>query len=214
MRRCLLPLSSHLLHYFCCCVGGDGAGGGFRYLTEAVSFATSPSHGTQFVIILLQVFHVRGYGVIVLRGVSKFGGKWGIFEGESGSIVFPESGGRFEPGALCRLFFCSGHHTLLINKVLYCVGPVSVDTFLQLLHHRVFEDTGLVNKRDKLRNFIVVGDPDVVLRGVVLPPCEVSSVGSEMMVGGVVPGGTEGGLLRHPFCVGYNRPSAEVSDKR
>ena len=38
-----------------------------------------PSHGPQFVVILLQGFHVRGYGVVFLRGGSGCGGKWGIF---------------------------------------------------------------------------------------------------------------------------------------
>ena len=84
MRRCLLPLSSHLLHYFCCCVGGDGASGGFWDFTEAGSFSTSPSHRPHFVIILIQGFHVRGFGVIVLCGGSGCGGKWGTFEGGLG----------------------------------------------------------------------------------------------------------------------------------
>ena len=98
--------------------------------------------------------------------------------------------------------------------MLHCIVPVPVATFLPLLYHRVFEDIGLLNTRDKVRHFIVVGDLDVVLRGVVFPPCEFSSVGAEMLVGGVAPGGNKGGFCRHPFCIGYNRPSAEVSDKR
>ena len=98
--------------------------------------------------------------------------------------------------------------------MLYCVGPFSVATFLPLIHHRVFEDIGLVNTREKLRHFIVVSDLDVVLCGVVFPPCEVSSVGAEMLVGGVAPGGNEDGLRRHPFCVVYNGPSAEARNER
>ena len=140
--------------------------------------------------------------------------KVGHLGGRSGSIVFPEGGGRFGPGALCRTFCYSGHNTVLLNEVLYCVGPISVAIFFPLLHHRVFKDIGLVNKRDKLCNFVVVGDLDVVLLGIVLPPCEVSSVGAEMLVGGVAPGGNEGGLRRHPLCVGCNGPSVEVSDEK
>ena len=98
--------------------------------------------------------------------------------------------------------------------MLHCIGPVSVATFLLILHHQVFEDIGLVNTRGELRHFIVVGDLDIVLRGVIFTPCEVLSLGADMLVGGVAPGGNKGGLCRHPFCVGYNGPSAEVSDKR
>ena len=98
--------------------------------------------------------------------------------------------------------------------MLYCVGPFSVATFLSLLHYRVFEDIGLVNTRDKLRTFVVVSDLDVILLGVVLTPCEVSSVGAEMLVGGVAPEGNESGFCCHPFGVGYNGPHAEVSDER
>ena len=140
--------------------------------------------------------------------------KVGHFGGRSGSIIFPEGGGRFEPGALCRTFCYSVHNTVLLNEVLYCVVPISVAIFLPLLHHRVFKDIGLVNKRDKLCNFFVVGDLGVILLGIVLLPCEVSSVGAEMLVGGIAPGGNEGGLRRHPFCVGYNGPSVEVSDEK
>ena len=98
--------------------------------------------------------------------------------------------------------------------MLYSVGPVAVAIFLPLLHHRVFEDIGLVYARDKLRDCFVVRDFFFVLLGVFLSPCEVSSVGAEMLVGGIAPGGNEGGLRRHPFCVGYNGPSVEVSDEK
>ena len=98
--------------------------------------------------------------------------------------------------------------------MLYGVGPVAVASFLPRLHHRVFENIGLVYARDKLRDFVVVSDFYVVLLGVVLSPCEVSSVGAEMLFGGVAPGGNEGGLRRHYFGVGYYRPRAEVSDER
>ena len=133
---------------------------------------------------------------------------------KGGSIVFSEIGGRFVPSALCCPFCCYGYHTILLNEVLYYVGPFSFANLLPLLHHQVFEDIGLVNTRKKLRHSIIVGDLDVVLRGVALPPCEVSSVGAEMLVRGVALGGNEGGLRYHPFCIGYNGPSAEVSDER
>ena len=162
-------------------------------------------------IILLQGFHVCSYGVIVFCGGSGCGGKWVIFDW--GSIIFSESGGRFVSCVLCRPFRCSCYHTVFLNKVLSCIGPVSVTTFLLLLHHRVFEDIGLVNIRNKLRHFIIVGDLDVLLRGVVFPPCEVSSVGAEMLVGGVAPGGNKGGLCCHPFCICYNGPSTEVNNE-
>ena len=163
-------------------------------------------------IILLQGFHVCSYGVIVFCGGSGCGGKWVIFDW--GSIIFSESGGRFVSCVLCRPFRCSCYHTVFLNKVLSCIGPVSVASFLPLLHHQVFKDIGLVYTRDKLCDFFVVGDLDVVLLGVVLSPCYVSSVGANMLVGGVAPGGNEGGLRRYPLCVGNNGPSAEVSDER
>ena len=59
----------------------------------------------------------------------------GIFEGETGSIVLPEGGGRFEHGALCRSFCCPSYNTVFLDKVLYGVGSVSVDRFLPLLHY-------------------------------------------------------------------------------
>ena len=174
----------------------------------------SPSHRPYLEVVLFQGFHVCGHGVVVLRGGSRCGGRWGIFEGETRFIVFPESGGRIEPGVLCRSFCCPGHNTVLLDKVLYDVGPVSVASFLPRLHHRVFKDIGLLYAREKLRDFVVVSDLDVVLLGVVLSPCEVLGVGADMLVGGVAPGGNEGGLLRHSLGVGYYGPCAEVRDER
>ena len=215
MIRCLLSLSFRLLHNYRCIVCGDGAGGGFRDLTETgMVVSASSSHGPQLEVVLFQGFWVCGNDIVVLRGGSRCGGRWGILEGETGSIVFPEGGGRIEPGALCRSFWCSGHNTVLLDKVLYGVGTVLVASFLPLLHHQVFADIGLVYARDKLCDFVIVGDLDVVLIGVVLSPCEVSRVGSEMLVGGVAPGGNEGGLRRHSFGVGYYGPLSEVSDER
>ena len=108
-----------------------------------------------------------------------------------GSIVFSEHGGRFISCTLCRSFRCSGNHYVLLYKVLHFIVPDSVATFLPFLHHRVFEDIGLVNARGELCHFIVVGDLDVVLRGVVLPPCEVLRVGADMLVGESLQGGTK-----------------------
>ena len=130
------------------------------------------------------------------------------------SIVFSERGIQFISCSLCRPFRCSGNHSVLLYEVLWCIGLASVATFLPFLHHWVFEDTGLVNSCNELRHFIVVGDLDVVLCGVVLPPFEVSRVGDIMLVGGVAPGGNESCLRCHHFCVGNDRPSAKVSDKR
>ena len=214
MCRCLLTLSFHLLHHYRCSVGGDGASGGFRDLTETGIFAASPSHSNQLKVVLFQGFHVCGHGVVVLRGGSGCAGRWGIFEGENGSILFPEGGGRIETGALCRLFCCPGDNTVLLEKVLYGVGPVSISSFLPLLHYQVFEDIGLKYARNKLRDFVVVGDLDVVLLGIVLSPCKVSSVGADVLVGGVAPGGNGGRLCRHYFGVGYYGPHAEVSDEQ
>ena len=103
--------------------------------------------------------------------------------------MLPEGDSQSEPGTLCSSFRCPGHDTVLLDKVLYGVVPILVASFLSLLHYRVFEDIGLIYARDKLRDFVVVGDFDVVLLGVVFSPCEVSSVGAEMLVGGVAPGG-------------------------
>ena len=128
--------------------------------------------------------------------------------------VYQKRGGRFISCALCRLFRCSGNHSVLFHKVLHCIGPSSVANFLQFLHHQVSEDIGLVNACNKLRYFIVVGDIDVILCDVVFPPCEVSHVGAEMLVGGVAPGDNKSGLSCHNFCVGKDRPSAKVSDKQ
>ena len=72
--------------------------------------------------------------------------------------------------------------------MLYSVGSVSVASFLPLLHHRVFKDISLVYTRDKLHDFVVVGDLDVVLIGVVSPPSDVSSIGAEMLVGELLQG--------------------------
>ena len=94
------------------------------------------------------------------------------------------------------------------------VGTVAVASFLQLLHHQVFEDFGLVDARDKLRDFFIVCDFDLVFFGVVLSSCEVPGVGADMLVGGVATWGDEGGLCRHTFRVGNYRPRTEVSDER
>ena len=155
--------------------------------TETLCLATFSYHGPKFLVVLFQGLYIRRHGVIVLRGGSGCGGTWGIFEG--GSIVFSERGGGFISCTLCRSFRCSGNHSVFFYEVLHYIGPASVATFLLFLHHRVFKDIGLVNARDKLRQFIVVGDLDVVLRGVVLPPCEVSCVGAEMLVKGGTPEG-------------------------
>ena len=163
---------------------------------------------------MFQGFRVCGHGVVVLRGGSGCAGRWGIFEGENGSFVFPEGGRQIETGVLCRLFCCPGYNTVLLDKVLYGVGPVSIASFLPLLHHQVFEDIGLEYARDKLRDFVVVGDIDVLILGVVLSPCKVSSVGAEMLVGGVATVGNIGSLRHHSFGIGYYRPRAEVSDER
>ena len=128
--------------------------------------------------------------------------------------MFPESGGRIKLGALCCLFCCPGHNNVLLNEVFDGVGPVLVARFLPLLHHQVFEDVGLVDACDKLRDFVVVSDGDLVFFGVVLLSCEVVGVCVEVLVGGVTPGGDEGGLRCHPFSVGNYGPCAEVSDKQ
>ena len=114
--------------------------------------------------------------------------------GETGSIVFPEGDGRIKSGALCRSFRCPVHNTLLLDKVLDCVGPVAVASFLPLLHHRLFKYICLVFARDKLCDFVVFGDFDLVLFGVVFLSCDVAGVGAEMSVGGVAPVGDEGVL--------------------
>ena len=200
MRHRLLSLLFHILHHYSGGVGGDGAGGGFGYLADTgMVVAALPSHGPQLWVILFQGLHICGRGVVVLYGGSRCCRRWGIFGGETGSIVFPEGGGRIEPGALCRSFRFPGHNTVLLDEVIYGVGPDEVARFLPLLHHQVFEDIGLVYAHDKLRDFLVVGDFDVVLIGVVLSPCEVLIVGAEMLVGGVSPVVNEGGLCRHPF---------------
>ena len=84
-----------------------------------------------------------------------------------GSIVFYERGGGFISCALCRLFRCSVDHSVLIHKMLHCIGPASVSTLLPFFYHQVFEDIGFINARNELRHFIVVGDFDGVLYGVV-----------------------------------------------
>ena len=67
---------------------------------------------------------------------------------------------------------------------------------------------------DKLCDFVFVSDVDLVLFGIVLESGEVAGVGAEVLVGGVTPGGDEGILCHHPFCIGDYRPRAEVCDKR
>ena len=94
------------------------------------------------------------------------------------------------------------------------VGPVEVASFLPLLRHLFFEDIGLVYARDKLRDFIVVGDVDLVLLGIVLSSCEFTGVGADMLAGGVSTGGDEGDLCRYPFRVDNYGPRAEVIDER
>ena len=94
------------------------------------------------------------------------------------------------------------------------VGLVAVACFLPLLHNRVFEDVGLVDSCDKLCDFFVVGDVDLVFFGVVLASGEIAGVHAEVLVGGVTPGGGEGGLRCHPFCVSDYRPHVEVCDER
>ena len=166
--------------------------------TETCCLTTSSSHGYQFLIGLLQGLHIRRHGIIVLRGGSGCCGMWVIFEG--GSIIFSERGGGFISCAMCRPFRCSGNHSILFHEVLHCSVPSSVSNLLPFFHHRVFKDIGLINAHDELRHFIVVGDLDGVLCGVVLPPCEVSRVGDDMLVGGVALGGNKICLLCHPFC--------------
>ena len=179
--------------------------------TETCRLATSSSHGPQFLIVLFQGLHIRRHGVIGLRGGSGCGGTWDIFEG--GYIVFSERGGRLISCALCRLFRRSGDHYVLFHKVFYCCGPASVSTLFPFFHHQVFEDIDLIDARNELHHFIVVGDLDAVLCGVFLTPCEVSHVGAEMLIGRVAPGGNERFLLRHLFCVCDDRPSFKVRDK-
>ena len=177
---------------------------------ETRHLAAYSSHRPQFLIVLFQGLHVRRHGIIIVCGGSGCGGTWGIFEG--GSIVFSERGGGFISCALCCPFRRSGDHSVLFHEVFYCCVPASVSTLLPFFHHRVFEDIGLIDARDELRHFIVVGDLDGVLRGVVLTPCEVSRVGAEILIGGVAPGGNKSCLRCPPFCVCDDGLSLKVSD--
>ena len=105
LRRRLLALSFHLLHHYSGSVGDNCAGSGLRDIAETGTIvAAPPSHGPQFQVFLFQGLCVCGHGVVILRGGAGCGRRWGIFGGETGSIVFPEGGGRFEPGALCCSF--------------------------------------------------------------------------------------------------------------
>ena len=75
------------------------------------------------------------------------------------------------------------------------VGPVAVASFLPLLHHQVFEDFGLVNACDKLRDCFVVGDVDFVLLGIVLSSCEVAGVYADISVRGALQGAVKAAFV-------------------
>ena len=198
MCGCFLLLSLHLFHHLFCCVGSDGAGGDFIGFAETRCLATSSSHRPQLLIFLFQGLRVCRHGVIILREGSGCGSTWDIFEG--GAIFFSWRGGGFISCAFCRPFRRFSDHSVLFHEVFYCCGPAYVSTLLPFFHHRLFEDIGFINACDELRHFIVVSDLDGVLRGVVLPPCEVLRIGADMLVGGVAPVGNKSCLRCHPFC--------------
>ena len=81
--------------------------------------------------------------------------------------MFSEGGVQIETSAFCCSFRCPGPNNVLLYKLFDGVGPVAVAFFLPILHHRVFEYVGLVDACDKLCEFVVVGDVDLVFFGVV-----------------------------------------------